>query len=283
MTLDYDVNAEITALASFSQQALAWGANVHEAIALGKNPLTILAIDADFNAWSDNVRASNAIPVNTLDALKKLYFQAKGSAANKELFASSYNSFMNALLVIERDLITSAAGIDVPTGLRHRTVMLKDISREMERLTRQGEPFSIALIQISNFAGIKERHMDGSEQIYERQVADIIKQSIRSFDDAYYIGEGAFVVALKLSKSDGGIKSIERLKATLDKKDIEIKTLEGSLGFISLTCRVAEPIPGDDPEDIINNLKLDVDRSGDDETVFEYQEISPLQRFVQDQ
>ena len=91
------------------------------------------------------------------------------------------------------------------------------------------------------------------------------------------------MVALKLARSDGGIKSIERLKETLDKKDLEIKTLTGSLGFVSLTCRVAEPIVGDDIEDIIKNLKADVEKSGDDENVYEYQEMSPLQRFIQDQ
>ncbi len=283
MALHYDLNEQIAALTHISGRASGWGASIYEAFAQNKNPAIIPPLDQQINEWCEGVLDVRAISAPALEGLKALYRQAKVAIHTPEKFPSAFNAFINRLIKIEQDVLLAATGIDVQTGLKHRTVMRQEIEREMERLAREGKAFSIALVQISGFDMLKEKCEEGEEGIYEKSVADILKATLRSFDDAYYVGGGAFVLTLKQSESVGGVKAMQRLKVILDTKDIEIKTSRGAVGHVSLTCRVAEPVQGDDVEDIIQNLIMDIEKTGDEEsTVFEYQEMSPLQRLAQD-
>ncbi|MGH1398929.1 MAG: diguanylate cyclase domain-containing protein [Alphaproteobacteria bacterium] len=283
MPLYYDLNEQIAALTHISKDALAWGASIHEAYAQGKNSAMVPPLDQDMERWCESIIEHDAICPYALEDLKALYRQAKAAIHTPEKFSSAFNAFINAMIKIEQDVLLTAAGIDVQTGLKHRSIMRQDIEKEMERLSREGKAFSIALVQISGFDVLKEKCADGEEKQYEKSVANVMKTILRPFDDAYFIGDGAFILTLKQSESGGGVKAMERLKVILDTKDIQIDTSGGASGHISLTCRIAEPVADDDAEDIIQNLILDAEKTADEEsTVFEYQEMSPLQRFAQD-
>ena len=76
---------------------------------------------------------------------------------------------------------------------------------------------------------------------------------------------------------------MDRLSAELEKKNINFDFANGEKSKLSMSCCIAQPVQGDDVDELINNLKKDlakIDRQAG--TVLEYYEVSPLQRYVQD-
>lgn len=172
-------------------------------------------------------------------------------------------------------------GIDLETGLRRESVLNKDMDREMQRLARQGKPFSLALVRIKNYEEISEQEGEAIGE-YVKFVSELIKKCLRSFDDAYRVGDGEFVLALKQADVTGGIRALERLNHLLEDNKYDFTSEALSEKNAALLCCVTEPVADDDINSLIENMKADLDGSDNsDDTVLEYHELSPLQRFVQ--
>lgn len=161
------------------------------------------------------------------------------------------------------------AGLDDVTGLRSNDALKEDFDKEMERVARQGKPFSIALIRISNPDEIVG-NKDGAVDL----VSKLIQQSMRSFDDAYQITEYEFILSLKQADTSGGLIALKRLNKMLENAE-----LNGAMPKL-LSC-IAEPAPGDGLEELIQNIKQELNaHDGEGSGIIEYMDMSPLQRFV---
>lgn len=187
-----------------------------------------------------------------------------------ELFNSfwqAFDGFLNIIQRMEKDALLADYGIDQETGMRSIAVMESDILRELERRSRRGQPFCIAMARIDdpkrcgNIADVKA-------------AARIVLGSIRIFDDAYVTGQGEFLVCLKHADAKGGLKFSTRLNEEL-KKDLDID--------FTMSCCVAEPLPGDSVPGLIANIRKDLNHiSGfGDGATGQYEDISPLNRYIQ--
>ncbi len=182
---------------------------------------------------------------------------------------------------IEKDCVLEDSGIDTFTGLRSRHVMQKDIMREMDRLARRGKAFSIALLRVDDFDEVQKGFDAGTVQSLVRFISDMIRCSVRSFDDAYYMDNGLFILSLKQTDTQGGIRALQRLRTELEKKESAYKMQDFGIN-LSLSSCVAEPLPGDNILELLENLKTDLDECRNESgAVLEYFEVSPLQRYVQ--
>ncbi len=198
-------------------------------------------------------------------------------------FTTVYEEFLLYIRRIEKDIVIDGIGYDAFTGLRSKKLVYIDINRELQRLERQGKSFCIAMIKIDNFDLIKENSQYSDESDgYIKLIADLIKLSVRSFDDAYYMGGDEFILCLKQAEVTGGISALERLRKELEKQDIRMS--DNSKKLLSMSCCIAEPVEGDNAEELIKNLRLDLSVSQHEkiDAVLEYHELSPLQRYVQD-
>ncbi|MDD3019582.1 MAG: hypothetical protein PHX61_01215 [Alphaproteobacteria bacterium] len=184
-----------------------------------------------------------------------------------DMFWQTYEGFSNQIQRIEKDSLLSDFGVDIKTGLRSSAVMIVELERELERRARRGQPFSIAILRID------DEELRTSEAVLEK-TSFAIGKTIRSFDDAYVSGDGEFIISLKHSDTNGGLRFVSRFNQAL-KFDL-------GADFTVSSC-VAEPLPGDDVPSLLANIRADLDSiTGTGKGVTgQYEEISPLNRFLQ--
>lgn len=249
-----------------------------------------------FDMWAEKVRSAQILEPETLAWLVRMNEDMRKQADRLVLEAKTYKrrpdfsdydrlalyfeEFINRIRRLEKDYYMEESGLDVLTGFRKADVMFADLAEEMERVARQGKPFALAVIRIDGFHE-HEKHL--SPEAVERMIADaalLVKKSIRSFDDAYRVSDAVFVLALKQTTIEGGVKALNRLK--VDVTDFA-GVYEGRNGKVSLTLssNVMEPVPADDLREIVKELQDDLERwSGRTELLLQYSEKSPLMRFV---
>jgi diguanylate cyclase len=195
-----------------------------------------------------------------------LALPAKPDLLMLDHFLQSYEGVVANLQRLEVDSTLSGFGIDRLTGLRSATAMIADLERELERRARRGQPFAIVLCRIDQMS-------EENKNVRLQKAAEALKICIRNFDDAYVSGENEFLASLKHSDAAGGLKFIERLKKTLERIEAD---------FTMSYCS-AEPMPGDNLQDLISNVRLDLldiaGKSHGGEAV-KYEDVSPLQRYV---
>lgn len=244
------------------------------------------ALHADFDDWLISIKKTSLLDADMLENLEKAQLKLKQSVkdGNIQDHKALFKSFHDKIQLCETQVLLEKAGHDSLTGLRSKVVLNEDLTREMERLSRDGRPFSIALARIDDFDEIKDKLGHDQAEEYVRRVAHNIDKALRAFDNAYRIGPAEFVLSLIQAESAGGVKALERLKKQLESDEIEIKDGVTQRKHISLSCRVMEPVAGDHIDDIMESLRRDLDnteREGD--SVFECFEMSPIQQFVQQQ
>lgn len=252
--------------------------------ALGDFPI----IESDLQDWLEKIRGHITHQSHeTLNEKQKALGDALKKASNVKSYdkiSAAFAALHEHLIVIEKLMVQEALGLDTLTGLHNQTFITSKFDKEMQLLARDGKPFSVALVQIDDFDKILEAMGRDPAGNFEKQVAETIKQSLRSFDDAYRIGVGEFILTLKQARTAGGIRALERLKEALEEAQITLNKNITGRRHLSLSCRVTEPIAGDHIDDIIQNLRDDInmgEKHGD--SIFEYHEMSPLERFVQGQ
>ena len=140
------------------------------------------------------------------------------------------------------------------------------------------------MVKVDNYELIAQLPTPEEVRGYIKLVADLIKLSLRSFDDAYYMGKDEFVLCLKQADVTGGVSALERLRKELETQDVALKSASGEIVPLSVSCCIAEPLGDDNVEELIRNLRLDLQDTGykKSDTVLEYHELSPLQRYMQE-
>ncbi|MFA5592233.1 MAG: diguanylate cyclase [Micavibrio sp.] len=192
-------------------------------------------------------------------------------------FAHHYEEFIQFMHRLEIDMANENSGFDKNTGLRSVKLMHEDIKREMDRLSRRGNPFSIALVRIDDF---KEewRANPGHCEAMIRDLSARIQESLRSFDDAYYMGGEYYLLALKHADMLGAQAAIRRLTAIMAEKPVH--SPDDPAQAISVSTVLHEPEVGDEVDPLLANMKKDLADTKEKAAVLQYNDISPLQRYI---
>lgn len=198
-----------------------------------------------------------------------------------ELLSDIYDEFTSNLRRLEKDFLLADTGIDPLTGLRSRRAMDKDLERELERRARRGKPFSLVLVHIDDYQSLSSDSDRDSADNVVRSVASMIQKSIRSFDDAYRTAPGEFIMALKQAELSGASAAIKRMNRFLEEKPVLFSKENSPPVSVTLSYCVAEPMPGDNVEELLANMRIDLkpyeNKGG---AAVEYHELSPVQRFL---
>ena len=286
MTLEYEQNTETFAeVATILDDYIQWYMQVSTAVAYPSDA----SVDDDLsspNSFLDWVNASmekDTLLAGVLDNLVSVYTDLLASSEiliqtvsdNKKPdyqdyldFRNLFDAFTGRLRRLERDSAAEGAGMDETTGLRSQKIMEDDLKKEMERVARHGSPFSLVLTRIDNYLGAADK-----DTLVEVAVANI-KKCMRTFDDAYYLDDGVFLLSLKQADMIGAQAATTRLQNY-------IKTDERNSGNITLSYCMSEPVPGDEVDELVNNMKADLESFDDeDDVVLKFVELSPLQRYL---
>jgi diguanylate cyclase len=298
MPLTYDQNSQLKALLPVLDEHGEWLGRIMRQIfypETNQNPDTLVA-PVSFQSWVKAAMQNELIPEDTLTQLRRMHedmssvagqmvydsasAQYKPDIKKFDAFMTLYDEFVAHVRRIERDMAMTDSGFDLLTGLRSRQMLTKDLEKEMERRSRRGKPFCLALARIDHYAEMKANLPQADYEQIISAVGEIIKLCMRSFDDAYRLGNGEFLMCLKQADMTGGTAGLARLRKLLE-EHAPYYTLNGQEVRLTMSSCVAEPQPGDDFESMMDNMRIDLDRfGGDAETALEYLEVSPLERFV---
>jgi diguanylate cyclase (GGDEF)-like protein len=195
-----------------------------------------LPMPESFGVWRREV-AKSLQDQPALDRLAGLYDQMHRAArltvlkapdgttvtrGDYDSVAIKYQEFITGLRRLERALFAAASGLDTLTGLRSRSGMQDELTRELSRFHRNGKPFCLALADIDHFKQINDTYgHDGGDRVLSA-VANHISRSLRPFDDAWRWGGEEFLLCLKEADLTGGCRALERLRAGLENTPIKL-------------------------------------------------------------
>jgi PleD family two-component response regulator len=245
-----------------------------------------------FSEWLSKARAENNIDELTSERVKRIHngmIQAANDFAMKYTSRENpplkeydelnrhYEEFIQIMRRLELDHATENSGFDEKTGLRSAKLLKSDLARELERRARRGNPLSLALVKINGFNDEWSKDEEALRLII-RRLSDKIKECLRSFDDAYYIGGEYFLLALKHADMLGSQAAANRLNQGITAA--HIARPDDPLEEISVSTVVSEPTPGDDFDTLLANMKKDLEGIDAKGTVVQYSDLSPLQRYI---
>lgn len=252
---------------------------------------------ASFHAWFHKAQNKEYVDRPALDSLQKTYYQLHEaaekihgavSASRRPISAQDFEAlgalhlkFCEQVREYERDSILEDGGLDALTGLRNWRQLRKDLKKELDRLDRSGKSFTVAMTRIDQYEEIIREYSVAEAREYLKLVAGLMKQSLRTFDDAYRTQDDKFALCLRQADITGGISALERLKELLEEREETIR-LGGRKVPLTMSCCIAEPMPENDVDEMLRNLNDDLDNMKNSTgTVLEYFEISPLQKFIE--
>lgn len=299
MSLTYEIDNKLKALTPVLERHAEWFGRVTRHLfypEMCRDGETVPTPDS-FHAWAKEASQDDFIETITLNNLTRIHDDLHKAAAGLiseavkagtkpdiksfDALSDLYDEFITQLRRLELDCVLADSGLDAVSGLRSRKAMEKDMERELERLSRRGKPLCLVLAHIDNYDDILQNIEETQLRRIIKDVAALIKKSIRSFDDAYRSSDAEFAMILKHSELVGGTAAIDRLRDLLQDNPIAFQK-DNQSHMVSLSYCAAEPVPEDKLNDLLKNMRSDLSRYDEGAgTSVEYVEQSPLERFIQ--
>ncbi len=249
-----------------------------------------------FHSWLENPEGTENIDEVALEKLKALADEMHAAAVtligagqhadgnpNVELldnFINLHDEFVALVRRIERDSLLADSGMDTLTGLRTEDVMMKDLQREMVRISRHGKPFCFSYCRIDGYGEFENMQPQTEVERVLRKVAENIKTCLRTYDDAYILRKGRFLLCLKHTEVEGALAAVDRLQRMLSEADIRFDPGTGERN-LTMSFITAEPEQNEDISETISLITKDLDgMPGETSQSLQYFEVSPLQRYV---
>ncbi len=248
--------------------------------------------------WCEKEAENIGIENSTAEQLKRLHFELdseaksflekarsgqKPSLDDYDAIEHRLTAYIEQLSRLKDDVSGVNISLDPVTGLRSVSGMKNDIKRELDRRERKGNPFCICEIEIdkvSELSTLYDRRM--MDSVY-RNIGNMLLKSIRSFDDAYHLGRGDYLLVLKHIDIIDACSVMDRMRDEISKLGIDI---EGSFEplYITASFGVIEPVPGDNIDDVLKNVRNAVKEAqamGGNQ-VIQWKEQSALQQYATD-
>ena len=175
--------------------------------------------------------------------------------SNQSVFTEEQVQFIEQIAsqistaVVNSQLYASAetrARIDELTGLYNRRHFDESIEKEIRRNFRYGNSFTLMMLDIDNFKNYNDTqgHIQGDKIL--KNVAQIIRNSIREVDLGFRYGGDEFAVILPNSTSDNALVAAERVRKNVE-SEMQAKNI-----WITVSLGLAN-WPGDGlvPQDVI--------------------------------
>lgn len=284
MSVEYEDNDKFKALASILEDYTEWFGQVALYVAYSgeEHVAENFSMPQSFTDWVDSDKSNAEISATMSivdmhsamnDVSDRLMSDLKAGKKpvhkNFTEFKNLFSSFLSSIRRLERDSAISVDATDELTGLRPASAVEQDLNKEMQRLSRNGNPFSLMIVRVDQFEKLDEKQ----EAILLATTA--IKKTMRPFDDAYYLEGGKFLLSLKHADLVGAAVAIARIQQSL-------KENEHNIAKITLSCCMSEPVSGDEISGLLKNMYDDLDSNKDDEGItLKFLDISPLERFVE--
>lgn len=197
-------------------------------------------------------------------------------------FENQFEAYITQIRRLQQDVSDAVAAVDSVTGLRTVAGMRTDIKREQDRYDRKGTSFSIANCELDKSQDLQQKYDRRSMDAIYANIAQVIARTVRSFDDAYYLGKGEYLIVLKHVEFLDACSVMDRLRAEIENTPIFMPNGEK----LRVTCSfgIAEAQQRSTPEGAIDNAKsaLRIAKGEGGNRVKEFQERSALEQYARD-
>jgi diguanylate cyclase (GGDEF)-like protein len=113
------------------------------------------------------------------------------------------------------ELVERQARVDDLTGLANRRRCEEALAEELARARRFGTPFALVLGDVDDFKTINDRHGHAVGDAVLREVAEVMRATLRDVDLAARWGGEEFVVLLPGTDAEAAAEVAERLRSAL--------------------------------------------------------------------
>jgi diguanylate cyclase (GGDEF)-like protein len=155
----------------------------------------------------------------------------------------------------ERQLLEELAGMVVHTlesrrnrylcpltGLQNRRPFFEAGQREFQRTLLHGEPLTLLLIGLDDFATLNERLTNGDGEVVLQEVAEMVRSELGSTDLAARVAGAEFAVLLCGQDLNAAMALAERIRFRIARKGVNV---DGSRHVLSISAGVS----GREPQD----------------------------------
>jgi len=205
------------------------------------------------------------------------------SQENYTALTQCMNAYMKQLQRFSENLAGSNFSIDTVTGLRSAAGMKNEIARELDRRDRKSDVFCVCALSIDGHEALAEEY--GERRIKEvyAHIAEILLDSLRSYDDGYFLGEGEYLLCLKHAELLDACTVMDRICARIAKTPASTGGTNETIA-VTVSCGVAEPVPGEKIDDIFANAEraMKEARAEGGNQVLDWKEKSALQQYAED-
>ena len=149
----------------------------------------------------------------------------------------------------QAQFFAQAAIVDPSSGLFNRPYFQSRLQEELQRSTRQSTPVSLLMLDVDSFKNINDTfgHLAGDTVI--KDVADILKSSVRVFDVCARYGGEEFAVVMPGSSLDSATAIAERIRQRIQSYHSTDRALSGLR--VTVSVGVAESGPLGSVRDVI--------------------------------
>ncbi|MCX7822077.1 MAG: GGDEF domain-containing protein [Syntrophobacterales bacterium] len=142
-------------------------------------------------------------------------------------------------LKYENKKLRELLSLDPMTGLYNVRSMLETLANEIKKTARTGEPTSVIMIDLDDFKKVNDTYGHIVGDMVLKEVARIIKSSVRASDRAFRYGGEEFVIILSHTRLDDAIKVAERIRKSIESRHICSNniciSITASLGVFTIT------------------------------------------------
>jgi diguanylate cyclase (GGDEF)-like protein len=144
--------------------------------------------------------------------------------------------------------LARAAIVDPASGLFNRPYFQSRLQEELQRATRQGTALSLQIIDVDSFKTVNDRfgHLAGDAII--KDVADILRRSVRVFDVCARYGGDEFAVVMPGSRLDSAAAVANRIRLRIADRQPPLPHDPA----VTVSIGVAELQAGDSPRDVLD-------------------------------
>jgi diguanylate cyclase (GGDEF)-like protein len=133
------------------------------------------------------------------------------------------------------------------TGVRNQRAFEEDLSRELARSDRSGQPLALVLLDLNELKRVNDTlgHQAGDERL--QLLAATMTEIARDADSAYRIGGDEFALIATDTRAWGALRLVQRLQEALSARVDQPRVV---------TAGIAEAGPGIDRDALIRNADL---------------------------
>jgi two-component system, cell cycle response regulator len=129
-------------------------------------------------------------------------------------------------LLAAQEALQYQATHDPLTGLWNRGAIMDALHREVARCQRENNPVAVVLCDIDEFKLVNDTHGHAAGDIVLKEIAGILRDSIRIYDSVGRYGGEEFLVLLPGCGKEQGLNQTERVRKNIADKFIKIADQE---------------------------------------------------------